>query len=136
MLTFDRLGDWVYIFGTGGLARNKPIWLWRCAADTFPHGLWEPWGLDQVGWAWGNPNERTPVLPGRYGELSFRFIQGNAVLSFFDVDRYTCSALHQDQAHRPLARRQQGRLRARPPASAALRRLHLPRTRGSTSPTA
>ena len=25
MLTFDRIGDYVYTFGTGGLARNKPI---------------------------------------------------------------------------------------------------------------
>ena len=48
MLTFDRIGDYVYIFGTGGLARNKPIWLWRSKADEFPHGYWEPWGLDDV----------------------------------------------------------------------------------------
>lgn len=93
MLTFDALGDWVYIFGTGGLARNRPIWLWRCKADTFPEGWWEPWGLDNVSWAWGNANEHTPVLPGMYGELSFRFIQGQAVLGFFDVERYCCSAL-------------------------------------------
>jgi Domain of unknown function (DUF4185) len=97
MLTFDQIGDWVYVFGTGGLARNRPIWLWRCAADTFPEGLWEPWGLDQISgvWNWGAPNERTPVLQGRYGELSFRQIQGQSVLSFFDVDAYACSALTQ-----------------------------------------
>src|SRR4030095_6588366 len=44
MITFDRIKDWVYIFGTGGLARNRPIWMWRCPADEFPHGYWEPWG--------------------------------------------------------------------------------------------
>jgi Domain of unknown function (DUF4185) len=93
MLTHDVLGDWVYIFGTGGLARNRPIWLWRCPADTFPDGHWEPWGMDNVSWNWGNPNEHTPILGGRYGELSFRFIQGQSVLSFFDVDNYSCSAL-------------------------------------------
>lgn len=93
MLTFDKLGDWIYIFGTGGLARNKPIYLWRCAAKTFPEGHWEPWGRADGIWAWDNPNEHAPILPGRYGELSFRFIQGNAVLSFFDVDRYCCSAI-------------------------------------------
>jgi hypothetical protein len=93
MLTYDRQKDWVYIFGTGGLSRNRPIWLWRCLAGTFPEGLWEPWGHDNAGWAWGKPNENSPVLGGRYGELSFRFIQGNPVLSFFDVDRYSCSAI-------------------------------------------
>ena len=95
MLTHDQQGDWVYIFGTGGLARNRPIYLWRCRAETFPDGLWEPWGLSGSVWEWGAPNEQFPILPGRYGELSFRFIQGHAVLSFFDVDNYSCSALTQ-----------------------------------------
>jgi hypothetical protein len=93
MLTFDRIGDWVYVFGTGGLARDRGVWLWRCAASTFPHGWWEPWGTDDARWDWGIPNERTPILRGRYGELSYRVIQGQSVLSFFDVDRYCCSAL-------------------------------------------
>jgi hypothetical protein len=94
MLTFDQVGDWIYIFGTGGLSRDKPIWLWRCPADTFPHREWEPWGMDQAGgWAWGNPNEHCPILTGRYGELCFRVIQANCVLSFFDVDEYRQTAL-------------------------------------------
>lgn len=93
MLTFDQDGKWVYIFGTGGLARNRPIWMWRCDASTFPEGYWEPWGLAGAMWSWGNPNEDTPILAGRYGELSFRFLQGNSVLSFFDVDNYSCSAI-------------------------------------------
>lgn len=97
MLTFDCApnDEWVYIFGTGGLARNRPIWMWRCAAETFPQGWWEPWGIsdgDDV-WTWGSLNENCPILPGRYGELSFRWIQGNSVLSFFDVDNYSCSAV-------------------------------------------
>ena len=93
MLTFDERQGWVYIFGTGGLARNRPVWLWRCNASTFPEGLWEPWGYDGMEWRWGVPNENTPVLGGRYGELSFRFIEGNSVLGFFDVDNYSCSVL-------------------------------------------
>ena len=36
---------------------------------------------------------RSPILPGRYGELCFRYIQGNCVLSFFDAERYSCSAI-------------------------------------------
>lgn len=80
MLTFDRVGDEVYIFGTGGLARNKPIWGWRCKVSDFPLGKWEVL------------NHGNPVLQGQYGELCFRYIQGNAVLSFFDAGNYRQSA--------------------------------------------
>lgn len=93
MLTFDQVGDFIYIFGTGGLARNQPIWLWRCPAKQFPQEPWEPWGMDNAAWGWGVPNEHSPILQGNYGELCFRYIQGNCVLSFFDVDNYSCSAL-------------------------------------------
>lgn len=86
MLTFDRIGDWVYIFGTGGLERDKGIWMWRNPANAFPMGLWEPWGYDETRdppWNWGIPNEYTPILnEGGYGELCFRYIQGNCVLSY------------------------------------------------------
>lgn len=96
MLSFDRNpGDeWVYIFGTGGLARDRGVWMWRVEAATFPHGYWQPWGLRPTGkWDWNWPNEATPLLEGRHGELCFRFIQGNAVLSYFDVDAYRQTAL-------------------------------------------
>lgn len=93
MLTFDQIDDWVYIFGTNGLARDRGIWMWRCNAQTFPHGRWEPWGAVNDEWGWGKANENSPVLQGRYGELSFRYIQGNCVLSFFDAENYRCSAL-------------------------------------------
>lgn len=88
MLTFDRIGDYVYIFGTGGLARNKPIWMWRNKAGEFPLGWWEPWGWDGARWNWGIANERTPILGGQFGELCFRYLQGNCVLSFFDAAGY------------------------------------------------
>jgi Domain of unknown function (DUF4185) len=88
MLTFDQIGDYVYIFGTGGLARDRGIWMWRNPANQFPHGWWEPWGWDGHRWGWGIPNERSPILDGAYGELSFRYIQGNCVLSYFDARHY------------------------------------------------
>lgn len=93
MLTFDCVGEYVYIFGTGGLSRDKPIYMWRMKAEEFPYGSFEPWGMDNVSWAWGVPNERTPILPGRFGELCFRYIQGNCVLSFFDAGAYKQTAL-------------------------------------------
>ena len=93
MLTFDQIGDYVYTFGTGGLARNQPIWMWRSPAAEFPYAYFEPWGFDGQRWAWGVPNDNTPILLGRYGELCFRYLQGNCVLSFFDVDEYKQSAI-------------------------------------------
>jgi len=93
MLTFDQIGEYVYIFGTGGLARDRGIWLWRNKAALFPHGLWEPWGADDRGWGWNTPNESSPVLAGRYGELCFRQVQGQSVLSFFDAGAYRQTAL-------------------------------------------
>lgn len=93
MLTFDQIGDWVYIFGTAGLRRDAGVWLWRNKAADFPHGDWEPWGLSEGTWAWGHRNEDTPILTGRHGELCFRCVQGNAVLSFFDADEYRQTAL-------------------------------------------
>ena len=93
MLTFDQIGDYVYIFGTAGLSRDRPLWLWRNLATDFPNGNWEPWGLSASGWAWGTPNENSPILLGAFGELCFRYIQGNCVLSFFDVDDYRQTAL-------------------------------------------
>jgi Domain of unknown function (DUF4185)/Peptidase_C39 like family len=93
MLSFDADEDYVYIIGTGGLARDRPIWLWRNKIDDFPHGRWEPWGRMGDVWEWGNSNEHSPILPGMYGELCLRRIQGNWVMSFFDVAEYQCSAL-------------------------------------------
>ena len=88
MLTFDQIGDYVYIFGTGGLRRDRGVWMWRNKADEFPHGWWEPWGWDGQRWGWGIANELSPVLEGRYGELSFRYVDGNCVLSYFDAVGY------------------------------------------------
>lgn len=96
MLTFDVIGSYVYIFGTGGLKRDKPIYMWRNPVKDFPLGWWEPWGFNGFDWGWGIPNEDTPVLGGQYGELSFRYMGGKTVLSFFNAGEYKCSALVAD----------------------------------------
>lgn len=92
MLTFDVIDTYVYLFGTGGLARNKPVWLWRNPVDQFPLGLWEPFGCNGTTWDWGTPNEDTPVLLGQYGELCFRYLDGKSVLSYFDACHYRMTA--------------------------------------------
>lgn len=97
MLTFEQVGEWVYVMGTGGLTRNKPIFLWRVWAEAFPHGDWEPWGWRPTsGWEWGN--DPTPILPGLFGELCVRRCKTAAgedrlLLSFFDAERYEVAAL-------------------------------------------
>lgn len=92
MLTFEQIDEWVYIFGTGGLRRDKPVFLWRALADAFPHGSWEPWGWKpEVGWRWGL--DATPVLPGQYGELCFRKYGEWCYLSFFDAANYEVACL-------------------------------------------
>ena len=78
MLTFDQIGDDIWIFSTNGLRRDQDIWLWSVPAAEFPHGEWKSHGM---------------VLPGRYGELCFRYIQGQSVLSFFDAGEYRQTAL-------------------------------------------
>jgi hypothetical protein len=93
MLTFDIIDDYVYIFGTGGLARNLPLWLWRNPVKDFPFGWWEPWGYDGFTWGWGIANENTPVMAGSFGEICFRYIDQKTVLSYFDAGRYKMTAL-------------------------------------------
>jgi hypothetical protein len=94
MLTFDVMGDYVYTFGTGGLSRDRGIWLWRSKIDEFPYDYFEPWGMDgDQRWNWGTANELTPIISGRYGELCFRNLQSNCVLSFFDEKEYCQTAL-------------------------------------------
>ena len=70
--------------------------MWRNPKSSFPLGWWEPWGYDGKKWGWGIPNENTPVLTGRYGELSFRYIGGKTVLSFFNSGLYKCTAIVAD----------------------------------------
>ena len=81
MLTFDQVGDTVFIFGTHGLRRDGPVWAWRCPALGFPVAPWQAL------------NNGQPVLDGKHGELCFRYLQSNAVLSFFDAGRYCQSLL-------------------------------------------
>jgi hypothetical protein len=92
MLSFDIFGDYVYIVSTGGLARNKPIIMHRCPVDRFPDpAAYEPWGWTAAtSWRWGQAP--TPILDGRYGELSLRNVQGNVVLEVFDAGAYRCTA--------------------------------------------
>lgn len=81
MLTFDVVGDSVFIFGTAGLARNLPVWAWRCPVGAFPtRSAWEP------------QNAGNPVLHGEFGELCFRNVAGRAVLSYFDASGYKMTA--------------------------------------------
>lgn len=89
MWTFELWKDgFIYVYSTGGLARNKPIIMHRIPADKFPDAnAFEPWGwTPDRGWQWGNPP--TPIIHGEYGELSLRRVGGRLLLSCFDKGAY------------------------------------------------
>lgn len=90
MWTFELWKDgFIYVYSTGGLARNKPIIMHRIPADKFPDpNAFEPWGwTPDRGWQWGNPP--TPIIHGEYGELSLRRVGGRLLLSCFDKGSYS-----------------------------------------------
>lgn len=91
-LTFEQVGDWVYIMGTGGLKRDRGIWLWRNKASEFPYGWWEPFGHGM----WGTQNEWAPILKGHIGEINLRLVEDRLVLSYFDSGNRRCSARFAD----------------------------------------
>lgn len=64
--------------------RSRSITMYRADPDkVFNRGTWQPW----TGKDWGNSWEQaTPVTTDRYGELSFREIDGKPVLSGFNRD--------------------------------------------------
>lgn len=82
MLTFELWGEnLVIIYGTGGLARNKPIWGWYCKPEQLTDwSSWVPF------------NNGNPVLDGAFGELCVRDVDGYAVLSYFDAAHYRMGA--------------------------------------------
>lgn len=99
MLTWERGGDgWVYAFSTG-FQRQHGLVLHRVPEDalTTP-SAWQPWGFDEDGWGWGK--RPTVALPGRYGELSLRRVEGNWMLVVFDDGAYRMDVLALDS---PLA---------------------------------
>jgi len=91
MITFDRKpgSDWVDIFSTGGLARDKGMLRWRCHKDRLEdQSAWSGWGWNGKDWGWDR--EPSEILPGwKFGEICFRWIEGNAVLSGFDAGDYS-----------------------------------------------
>jgi hypothetical protein len=87
MLTWESADDgFVYAFTTG-FQRAHGLLLHRVPerALTEP-AAWEGWGFDGATWGWGRPP--TVVLPGRFGELSLRRVQGRWLLATFDDGAY------------------------------------------------
>lgn len=64
--------------------RSRGVTMYRADPNNvFDRGKWQPW----TGKDWGHPWEQaTPVTTDRYGELSFREIDGKPVLSGFNRD--------------------------------------------------
>ena len=63
--------------------RNQGVTMYRVDADQVTNrDAWQPW----TGQDWGRPGEvaTIPISPDRYGELSFRVVDGSPVLSGFN----------------------------------------------------
>lgn len=87
MLTWERGDDgWVYAFTTG-FQRAHGLILHRVPEDAVAlPGAWETWGRHEGTWGWGHPP--TVVLPGAFGELSLRRVEGRWLLAAFDDAAY------------------------------------------------
>lgn len=91
-MDFNPEDGYVYILGSGW--RDRGCIMVRCRPDDLLYPQqWEKW-TSGGGWHWdknGNPDE---IMWGRgfkFGEMCLRFIQGNVVLSYFNVDEYCIS---------------------------------------------
>jgi hypothetical protein len=87
MLTWERDGaGWVHALTTG-FQRAHGLLLHRVpeTALTDP-AAWQSWGIAGGRWGWGHPP--TPVLDGRFGELSLRRVGERWLLSAFDDGNY------------------------------------------------
>ncbi len=64
--------------------RSRGVTMYRAdPGNVFNRGTWQPW----TGKDWGNPwQQATPVTTDRYGEFSFREIDGKPVFSGFNRD--------------------------------------------------
>lgn len=87
--------DYVYIYSTG-FQRDKPLILHRVrTANIANTAAWEPWGWTSGGgWRWGQPP--TPILEGKFGEMSFRPLGGKWILTWFNAGDYRMDGLIAD----------------------------------------
>ena len=85
---------YVYIYSTG-FQRDKPIILHRVPADQITNiDAYEPWGWRDNAWNWGNAP--TPILEGRFGEMSLRPLDGKWVLTWFNAGDYRIDGIIMD----------------------------------------
>jgi Domain of unknown function (DUF4185) len=95
MLTCERGDDdYVYVFSTG-FQRDEGLVLQRVPAERFAQPpAWQTWGYQDGQWAWGNPP--SVVLPGQFGELCLRRVQGRWLLALFDAGNYRIDVFNLD----------------------------------------
>lgn len=92
---------YLYVYSTG-FQRDKPIILHRVPEQGLTDlAAYEPWGYRDGAWGWGNPP--TPVLEGRFGELSLRPIDGKWVLTWFNEGDYRIDGIVMDTPTSDLA---------------------------------
>ncbi|AJT40734.1 DUF4185 domain-containing protein [Psychromicrobium lacuslunae] len=85
LLTWGLGNDgYVYIYSTG-FQRDKPIIMHRVKSQDIANpAAYQPWGYAAGSWGWGNPP--TPILNGKFGEMSLRPLGGKWILTWFCSD--------------------------------------------------
>lgn len=95
LLTWAPGNDgYVYIYATK-FDRTQPIILKRVRAERIADpAAYEPWGFRDGQWAWGNPP--TPILGGKFGEMSLRPLGGKWILTWFNAGDYRIDGMLMD----------------------------------------
>jgi hypothetical protein len=82
--TADSSTGWVYIVADN-FDRTQPVTLYRAKPEAFTdRSSWQGWsGLPGTDGGWNKPP--TPLWPDKVGEMSFKQIDGKAVLSYLNL---------------------------------------------------
>jgi hypothetical protein len=82
--TADSATGWVYIVADN-FDRTQPVTLYRAKPETFTdRSSWQGWStLPGADGGWNKPP--TPLWPDKVGEMSFKQIDGKAVLSYLNL---------------------------------------------------
>jgi len=81
--TADSPSGWVYIVADN-FNRTQPVVLYRTTPETFTdRSQWQGWASGPPGGGWNKPP--TPLWGDMVGEMSFKQVDGKAVLSYFNA---------------------------------------------------
>jgi hypothetical protein len=83
---WDAATGWCYAMTSGGLARNKGVFLWRFRDhQSTDKAAWESWGYANGSWGWGKAPSNIMPQGVTVGELNLRKVQGQWLFTYFET---------------------------------------------------